>query len=421
MKAWVERTLQSRNFFWLNAISIAGSVAGMGMNYLYNVLAARALPLGEYGVLGVIVGVWTVATIPVGSLTNVLARAMSKLEGRPRRMNFILRKYVRKMGLWAGAGALALAAGALAAGQPVWAILLAGLPFSFMTGVMSGYLQAGERILEMTIASTGAILLKLIGLGVFLGLGWGLGGAVGALSAASLAGFLLLFSYLWPRTAEVEGHEISVRGAVGWLMLTQLAMAVMGYLDLFFVRHLISDAAAGLYNVAEITAKILPSLASAVAVVLYPKIAKLRHGQVGGPGVQLLGGSMALLVPVFVGFQLLAAPFMLTFFGDKFAGSVEPFRILSGTMLLMAWSALMANFLWARGVERPVMAAYAAGVALEAGLLWTTLPQGGLSGAAGASAAAAMALALMLGAAVWRQLGQERAAARGILKARRGR
>ncbi len=398
MIAQLKRLLASKNFFWLNAIAVGGAIAGMGMSYLYQAyVPARVLTLAEFGLMGVMVAVWNDLTVPVASLTAVISREMAQRHDKPAQVRYLLLKYLRRVGwmsaLVAGLGALA----AWALGQPLLALVLLGLPFWYVTGVAIAYFQSQEKILEMSIASNGAIALRLAALLLFIFLGWGLAGAVGALAASALFACALTAGLLVMRKEPVEKVDLHIRNALFWLVGAQVLMVLMTNLDLLLVSQKLSIEAAGIYNNAEITSRILFSLATAVGLVLYPKITKMDGARAAKEGGRLLLISGALLIPVAIGFELLAEPFFGLFFGPKFVGSVAPFRVLSLSMLGLGWSVLLANYLWARHVEKPVLAAYAAAVVAQGGLLLWSLPAGGMMGAAWASVGASVVLLAMLG------------------------
>ncbi|MDE1798106.1 MAG: oligosaccharide flippase family protein [Candidatus Micrarchaeota archaeon] len=407
MIANLKRLLASKNFFWLNAISIGGAIAGMGLSYLYKAyVPTRVLTLAEFGLMGVMVAVWNDLTVPVASLTAVVSREMAHRQKNPAQVRFLLLKYLRRVGWMSALVAGAGAAVAFAFGQPLLSLVLLGLPFWYVMGVAIAYFQSSERILEMSLAANGAIALRLLGLLAFIFLGWGLYGAVGALAASALAACAMTAGPLVLKKEKVEKVDLRIRYALFWLVGAQILMVLMTNLDLLLVSQKLSNEAAGIYNNAEITSKILFSLAAAIGLVLYPKITKMDGPLAVREGGKLLLLSGALLIPIVIGFELLAAPFFAFFF-PKFGASVAPFQVLSLSMLALGWSVLLANYLWARHVEKPVLAAYAVAVAVQGGLLLWQLPAGGMMGAAWASVGAGAALLLMLGSVTLWQMKKE--------------
>ncbi|VVB57344.1 Polysaccharide biosynthesis protein [uncultured archaeon] len=382
----IERLLKSRSdlqFLWLNAISVGGTVIGMGLAYLYQFLCARTLTLAEYGVLGVLVGIWSSLTLPLSAITSVLVRELAKLHGAPAKADFVLLKYLKKTGLWSLAVTMLAALLSYLAGQPLLALLLLGLPAMVLVSVSNAWLQVRERILELTLVQQGQNLLKVLALLLFLWLGWGLAGAVLALPVFAIVLFILLIVWLRPHLhPKPERIEIHLGRAFLLLLAWQFLSQVSIYEDLFAIKYFLGDEPAGLYNAAEITAKILMFLGTAIGLVLLPKIAKLNASDARSKGLPLLGLSMALLLPVFAGFQLLGTPFMLLFFGPKFAASVPPFLVLSIGMLLAAWAQLIGLFLLARGEEKGLVLTFGLAVALNAAVQWTVVPAGGLMAAA---------------------------------------
>lgn len=404
MEKAIREAMQGKNFILMNAVSVAGTVVAMGLNYLFQIISARSLSLPDYGIFGVIIGIWSVITIPISSVTSVFSREMARYESSPGKMNYLAQKYLGKAAIYCTGAALAGIAVCIAIGQPLVALALAGVPFMYTLAVIQSYLQAHEKIVQYTILAAGLPALKLGALLAFLGLGFGLGGAIGALAVSAALALAASAAYLLPKIRDAEKVQANLRDALGVLLLTNGLMTLLVYMDLFSVKAFLSDGQAGIYNAAEITAKILLFLSWAIGVVLYPKIAKMARERLSGEGVKLLAASAAMLVPVYIGFQLLAEPFMLLFYGEKFAASIGPFRMLSTAMLFMGFAYLLTSFLWARRCEMPVLGLHAAAIAFNGALLYLTVPAGGLAAAATATTATGGLLFIALALLAYREI-----------------
>ena len=421
MFAPLERLLKSHpalQFLFLNSISIGGTVAGMGFGYLYQFLCARTLSLAEYGVLGVLVGIWSSLTLPLSSITSVLVRELAKLQGSPAHADFVLLKYMKKTGIYSAVFAIVAAVLSYFLGQPLLALLLLGVPAMVVVSVSNAWLQVRERILELTLVQQGQNVLKVMALTLFLWLGWGLAGAVLTLPVYALLLLAILLIWLLPHLHSIPARtEIHLGHAFLVLLLWQFLSQLSIYEDLFAVKYFLGDEPAGLYNAAEITAKILVFLGTAIGLVLLPKIAKMKADDVRSKGLTLLALSMALLVPVFIGFQLLGQPFMLLFFGPSFAASVPPFLVLSIGMLLAAWAQLIGLFLLARGEENGLLLTFGLALALNALVQWAVVPSGGLIGAAWGVSGVMLLLVLTLGVLLYKRLSDGHPKAARILPA----
>ncbi len=401
----LRQQLKERNFMLLNAISIAGTVVGMGLAYLFQPIATRFLTPADYGILAIMVALWSMLTLPLNAITSTLAREMSARESDVPAINFLLRKYLQKFGLYSVIVSLLAAALSFLFNQPLLALLFLGLPAAVLIAIGSAWLQARERILELTIVQNGQNLLRVAALLVFLLLGWGLFGATLALPVYAFAMLVLLLVFLLPQTKKQKNVVIHLRSAFGLLVVLQLVQIVLLYEDLFMVQLFLGPVQTGIYNVAEITAKILFLLAGAIGLVLYPKIAKLAGSALRKEGTRLLLLGMALLVPVFIGFQLVAEPFMTFFYpGPVYSASVGPFRILAAAMLFAGWAQLMTFFLLARHGEKPMLLVYGLLLALNALVQWWIVPLFGLAGAAWGASASILVLDILLALLVWRQL-----------------
>ncbi|MBS3069315.1 oligosaccharide flippase family protein [Candidatus Micrarchaeota archaeon] len=371
-----------QQFLTLNAISIIGSIAAMGLAYIYQLIAARALSLADYGSLGVLLGIWAILTIPLGSITAVLAREMAKRSSSPQEANFIFKKYAYGGGMPSIALSLACALLLYLLNQPLLALLLLGLPASFLISIISAWLQAKEKILELSLMQCCSQILRILSLLFFLALGLGLAGAVGSVPAYITILLLVLLLVFYPQFRDSCPTQIHLRGEFMLLAALLLLQNLLLYQDLFAVKYFLPAAEAGLYNAAEVTAKILVFFAGAIGIVLYPKIAKLEGAQLAREGKMLLAISGVLLLPVFFGFLVFGQQFITLFYGEKFAAAVEPFRLLSIAMLVMGWAQLLTLFLMARKREKSLLLSYSLAVVLNTLALFTLVPLYGMAGAA---------------------------------------
>jgi len=200
-------------------------------------------------------------------------------------------------------------------------------------------------------------------------------------------------SYRWPDSRRLLGFAVRTH-------VSAVLVFVILRLDLFFVRALLDDdAQVGLYSRAVQVAEVILYFMLAVENVLFPRMSGLPRGEVPrAAAVMCRRGLLAGAVLVVV-FELASRWLILIPFGQEFAGSIAPLRILlPGVLAIGLARALFSVF---NALERPWVPAAiaAAGLALIVALDLVWIPRYGIEGAALASL---VAYGLMAAAAlVW--------------------
>jgi O-antigen/teichoic acid export membrane protein len=374
---------RKEGFLFLSIVANAAAIAGMGLSYLYNIVMARSLSLAEFGLLGVAVAAVTIMTIPVGSLQVVLTREFARLEksGKEAEMAFLAKNYARKAFAYSGVLTVLVVLWAVLASRPEIAIAVIAVPLTYATYCLYPVFQAREQITLLSAFGLAGNLLKL-GFGLLVAyFGLGLAGAAAAFSVPGLLLVACLLAVLGKFLSKARKHELDLRSAFGLTTAILLMQGLFLYADLFAVQNILGNEKAGLYNVAETTAKITFYLSGAVILVLLPKAAKLDFSRQKREALALLAGAGAFLLPPALLLMAFSKPIVLFFYGEKFAQAIPAFYGLAAGFLVYSLFNVVQYALLARGREKAVLAINAAGLALHLFLLWNFVPSQGLVGA----------------------------------------
>lgn len=390
-------------FLYLAIVANICSIVGMGLNYLFNIVMARSLSLEDFGRFGIAVAYLSIATIPGGSLGTVLTREFALMQERQNDIAAMAKKYAKKSAVYAAGVAFPAILLSMAFGKPEIALALLILPLSYAIVPLQSVFQAKEDITTLSLIGLVGIVLKLLfGIGLVF-LGFGLFGAIAGFALPALI-MLPVAAYLLRKTLRRAGN--CTKGLKKEFVILTALLVVQGlflYADLFFVQYFLGNAQAGLYTVAETTAKITFFLSSAVTVVVFPKAAKLGPKDWRG-AAKLLAGSALFLVPPAVIFMLFPNQFIALFYGEKFAPAAAAFFGLAAGFLIYALFNIVQSMLLARKEEKAVLALTVAGLFLHCGLLYALVPTSGLTGAAMAVVASSGALLAAGSAVLARQL-----------------
>jgi O-antigen/teichoic acid export membrane protein len=380
-----------------SVIAMAAAFAGMGFAYLFHFFMARMLAPAAYGDLAVVIGIITVLSVPTGSMQTVLVREISKLDAARREgaIAYLLRRYALRSFAIGFALAIVLAAFADALAQlfndaalavAFRAVALA-VPVGYVLAVARSYLQGKERIFWLSVGSAGAPLAEMLAGLALVSLGFGLLGASIAVSANVLAGLLLALPFL-PWRAALAKARIAFGRSFALILATGVLHALFLYADLFFVKRYLSADAAGFYNVAAITSKVLFFAVGGITVVLLPKSAKLNFDDHKPQMRGMIAKSLLLLLPVFAAFMLFPRRIIELFYTERYLPAVEPFVLLGIAMFAFALFQILLALMWSQRHEVFPLLVSVAALAVDAVLLTLLVPSQGMVGAATATAVA---------------------------------
>jgi len=170
--------------------------------------------------------------------------------------------------------------------------------------------------------------------------------------------------------------------------------------DLFLVKVLLADdAQVGLYSRATQVAEVIFYFMLAAENVLFPRLSGLAPRDIPTAAAVLCRRALLAGAILVAAFELLSRWLILIPFGDEFAGSIAPLRILLPAVLAIGLArALFSVF---NALQRPwppaVLAAVGLTVMIVLDFAW--IPERGIEGAALASLVAYFLVAL--GAALW--------------------
>jgi len=378
--------------FLHGAIGAGSILLGSFLNYVYHFAMVRLLTPSDYGSLGLLIGLFVISMAPMQTIQRVLAREIARLDkqGKGEEISYVIRKYSRLiflLGVIVGVSVFILSYFISAIyGEPRLRLPIqvigVCLPFWYFVSALRGLLQGRERIVPLGLTFVIEPVIKLVFGVLFVLLGFGLLGAFIPINVAAfvLAPFILLACR--KMFGNPRSFKLSLKSSILRILLTDLLLMAFLYLDLFFVKYYLNPDAAGYYNVAAITARVLFFAVWGIMLAFFPKTSKLSVGEDAGKIRSLILKSILLITPIFLVFTLFSHQVITVFFTSDYVPSVAPFRILSVGMFLFAVFNILLNLLWAQNRENLPLALSLVVVALHAGLLTFLVPAYGLVGAA---------------------------------------
>lgn len=378
-------------------IGFGSIVAASFFSYLYHFVSVRILSPASYGSLSIIIGLFTVYTIPTQSIQRVVARDVARLSvgGMEGEVSYVFRKtlkYSAFLGLVVGAllvGSSYLVSGVYdekALVKPIQALGLL-VPLWYVSATLKGFVQGRERIvvlgaaliLEQVVKVAAAVFLVYSGLGLL--------GASASIGLGALLVVPLILAYVIRQVSgERKNHELKIKASLMKIIATDVILMAFIYLDVFYVKKMLGSADAGVYNVAALTSKILMYSMAGIMYAFLPKASKLSLKKDWWEIRELMLKSAAILLPLFLVLSLFPAQIVRVSYTEKYINSVPALKILLLGMFTYALFNIPLNLLWSQHEEDfPLMLSVGV-LALDAILLHHLIPARGLTGAATATA-----------------------------------
>lgn len=347
------------------AVVLGASMVGHVSNYLFYIVTARTLTVGELAQVTALTSLGTMIFLPYSGVQAAVARAVARdvAQGWPDRAQASVAWALRRtLVVQAGVAVVAVlgapaAVAALGTSATTWLLGASWLVLGAGLQVMLGPLQGQARFGHVALLLAGPLGALRLLFAVPLVLLAGASGAMGALVLATLVGLVLAAPGVRgfrvppgdrrPDPEKLDGvgppTEQGPRIPLAGLTVTVvalLAIASLTNVDVVLAKVNLDPLEAGLYSAAALLGKIAFHGPSALGVVLLPLITRrlARNEDVHRPVLAALGvvGGSGL---AFCAVLLVAPPALIT--GVFGAGYADGFRFVLGVALAMTVAALL--------------------------------------------------------------------------------
>lgn len=307
------------DFFRHSALMVISSIVGGGCNYLYQIFMGRNLSPEEFGIFGALFALFYLISVFSGTIQAGVARfiASFKGEGKEDYLTPFVSGLFWRMCLVAFTITVLFyflipaIADFLHIESYIELIILGTVIFlSLLTPVMCGALQGIQNFRILSIAGFLSPLFKLLSGVLLILMGFGVAGAMGALTVGLI---LTIILYYIPLRKFIR---LGGRGRFKFLdlylyslptLIIMFCLAIPSNLDVILVKNMYSGYDAGIYTAAAVIGKIVLFASGMIPVVLFPKIVNIQsQGQSTLPllhrgllYVALLSGSVAAVFFVF--------------------------------------------------------------------------------------------------------------------------
>lgn len=358
-----------------------------GGNYAFNLILGRWLGPAAFADVALIVTLLLVARFATIAfqLTAVKFTAVFAAEEDTPKLAALtrwMRRYSWLLGIVVG---LVLAGGALFwqrlfQTQSYWpfVILGVGVPIYLVQGTDRGILQGQLRLGRLSISYQAEMWTRLAVSVILVMLGFGVNGAVGAISLSFVATWLVARKVgTWvnePGTLE-DGEKQSIVRYAAPVMIVYLGQILINNSDILLVKSMFDAETAGHYSALALIGRIVFFATWSVVAVLFPLVAQKQ--QRNEPHRQILAFSLILVAVMSAGIILASWAYpeliVTTLFGSAYL-SIAPLLWLYGLATAFYTLAnVVVNYRLSLGDRNGAWLTVAAGVAQV--LLIATLGQ----------------------------------------------
>jgi len=310
--------IKNDKFLTGSLVLFCGSLLVGAINYVYQFLMARMLTVAVYGELQSLITIFAVTGVLTGAISTVLTKytADFKANNRTDKIYSIFLLFTKKTTIVAIIffAFFVFLSGYIAGFlnmTSVIPLIIIGISFifGFSSSVNSGILRGLQKFKELSLVSITSTLIKLIFGVLLVKLGFAINGAVGAVSLASLVGYLISFypiKFLFKlKTVKIETKEI-LRYSFP-VFLTLLSTTLLCSVNVILVKHFFSAQTAGEFGALVVLSNIIFFMVGPIAGVMFPMAAD-AHSSLGNPAKIL---KKAICLVVFIGLAIVGCYFAI--------------------------------------------------------------------------------------------------------------
>jgi len=325
-------------------VLFVGNLGAAFWGFLFTLFVARSLSVYDFGIfsaaLNLVVILASLADIGI-STGSVNFVSVHSAKGEHEKVNeYIKASFLVRLFIVLGTSVIVavfapfVSKTFLATQDPKIAIWAAIIPIFLFPDLFFPYiLQAKKKFLHSTIIDNAFYIARLLFALAFYTIGGlTMSKAFWAFGAGFVMSLVFIFIYLKPHFFRSRPGKEEYKNLLkfsGWIGVNRIISSVSGRLDIQMLATMAGALATGLYSIPSRLASFIVVLSSSFSAVLAPRLA--GFGSKENEKKYILKSLIALL-PITAGIVLwiiIAKPFILTLFGDKYIDSVPVFQALA--------------------------------------------------------------------------------------------
>ena len=335
---------------------LIGTVVVSAVNFAYQVTMARTLGPASFGDVSVVATLLMLGSAITLSFQLVCAKFVARNESQNGKISVYSRLMKRAwiVGI-AVAMALVLARNGIASllrlNNPYLIIFLAvAIAFSVPTGVKRGGLQGICNFQSLNNNYVLEAVAKLVAALTLVGIGYGIYGAVGAITISVAAAFIFT-PVRFPATPDSSAYIPASFREGFQAILFFVGQVVINNVDILLVKYFFSPQDAGLYAAVALFGRLLYYSSWAIITAMFPISAAAKPDEKPGrvlltPLLLVLGMSVSFIL------ILLVIPhfFVALVFGESFARADSLLALYATATALYALSVVLMTYEMSRKI-----------------------------------------------------------------------
>lgn len=270
-----------------NLILFLGNSCGAFFTFLFHFYMGRRLGPEGYGVLGAVLALIYLFTIPLTTIQTSIAKFVSnfKSEKRYREINYLHKASIKKLFIFGLISAIIFIllsnfiADYLHISKNSLLILSLYIVFSLLLYINRGILQGLQKFKKLSLNLISEGFVKLVLGIIFILIGLRVNGAVGAIVAALIFAFFISIYQIKDifkegikkfDTSKIYRYTIPV-------LITLISLTAFYSLDIILVKHFFTDKEAGYYSAISLLGKIIFFGSMPISQVMFPKSSALYN------------------------------------------------------------------------------------------------------------------------------------------------
>ncbi len=335
-------------------ILFAGNLGSSFWGFLFTLFAARSMSISEFGIFSAVLNFVVIlssladigiSTGAVNFVSSHTARGEHEKANEYTKASFLIRLFiVLAISAIVAVFAPFVSKTFLASNDPKIALWAAVIPIFLFPDMFFPYiLQAKKKFLHSTVIDNAFYLARfLFALGFYLIGGLTMSKAFWAFGAGfvveiALIAFFVKGDFLHSRPQRNEYRNLLKYS--GWIGVNRIISSVSGRLDVQMLATMAGALATGLYSIPSRLASFIIILSGSFSAVLAPRLASFGNKEAEK---KYILKSLLAILPIAAGVVLwiiIAKPFILTLFGDKYIDSVPVFRALAAAQIPFLFTA----------------------------------------------------------------------------------
>jgi len=325
-------------------ILFAGNLGSAFWGFLFTLFAARSMSIYEFGIFSAVLNFVVILSsladigISTGSVNFVAdhtARGEHEKANEYVKASFLIRLFiVLGISVLVAIFAPFVSKTFLASNDSKIALWAAVIPIFLFPDLFFPYiLQAKKKFLHSTIIDNAFYIARLLfALGFYLVGGLTMSKAFWAFGAGfvvevALIAFFVKGDFLYSKPQRNEYRNLLKYS--GWIGVNRIISSVSGRLDIQMLATMAGALATGLYSIPSRLASFITILSGSFSAVLATRLASFGNKEAEK---KYILKSLLAILPIAAGVVLwiiIAKPFILALFGDKYIDSVPVFQALA--------------------------------------------------------------------------------------------